>query len=469
MMDEFLRDIYTNVFRQWILSQDQKDYQIKINPKNDNQILILTEYSYSEITFNPLNIIEFNVVNTFNNEVEFYLHFQMKTLQHAIELFNEMMDSIKKLIYKPVAKILLCCSGGLTTAFFASKMNEAAKLLYFNYEASAIGYQELFNVGDNYDIILLAPQISYMHAKVQEILKNQLVIKIPPQVFAKYDVGKMIAIIKDAMEHYKQMPVQKSQHTLSLHTSIVCKAPILCLAIIRNSNRVHIAYRLYGRDNRIQLDKEIIKNNISFQDFYDVIDTVLAQYPDIQMIGISIPGIINNESITSAHVNGLEDINVQKMFTQKYKQKIIFSNDVNTAVVGYYASQNQYSSLSLLFQPNSFYAGAGTIIDGQLITGRSNIAGEVQYLPLNLSDNPLILNKTPEGAIELVSKIILCLMATIDPDAIVLFCTLIPEISELIKELEKSVPHHHIPDIIKIDNLNEYTLIGQMILCAQQL
>ena len=83
-------------------------------------------------------------------------------------------------------------------------MNEAAKLLFFHYEASAIGYNELFNIGSEYDIILLAPQISFMHAKVQEILKDQIVLKIPPQVFAKYDVGKMISIIQEAMNNHNK-------------------------------------------------------------------------------------------------------------------------------------------------------------------------------------------------------------------------------------------------------------------------
>ncbi len=42
----------------------------------------------------------------------------------------------------------------------------------------AIGYTDLFNVGNDYDVILLAPQISFMHAKVQEILKDKIVLKM---------------------------------------------------------------------------------------------------------------------------------------------------------------------------------------------------------------------------------------------------------------------------------------------------
>lgn len=467
-MDEFLRDIHTLIFKQWILIQAQNDYRISLNEKNENIIVIETKYSYSEVTFNPLNIIELSVTNTVSQEIEFYLHFQMKTMKHAIELFHEMQESIKKLIDRPVTKILLSCSGGLTTSFFASKMNEASKLLHLYFEVSAIGYNELYNVGEEYDVIMLAPQISYLHAKVQEIFKDQIVMKIPPQVFAKYDVGKMLALIRDAMENRKQNNVQHSQ-PLSLQTAMHNGIQILALSLFRNSSRVHIAYRLYGEHNEILMDNEIIKNTMIVQDIFDVLDTVILKYPNLKIVGISTPGIINDGYVTSAHVNGFGDIDLKSLLDARYQQKFILCNDVNTAAVGYFASQTEYSSLTFLFQPTSFYAGAGTIINGQLIKGKAHLAGEVQYLPLDLSQDKLVLNKTPEGMIELVTKTILSIMSIIGPEAIILCCTLIPQTHEVKKELERYVPQEFIPDIIKIDDIQEYILLGQMILCVQSL
>lgn len=465
-MDEFLRDIHTIVFKEWILNQTDPDYQVAIDEKDSTHIFITTDYGKGLITFNKFNIIEFQVTNTFNDEIEFYLHFQMKTMTHALELFHEMIESIKKLANRPILKILLCCSGGLTTSFFASKINSASKLLYLNMEAEAIGYTELFNIGSNYDIILLAPQISYLHAKVQDILKDQIVIKIPPQVFAKYDVGKMLAIMQDARKQQKNNRIEDQHIGSVIQSHIECQSKILSLAILRNSNRVHITYRLYGPKNKVFMNKEIIKQTMSLSDIFDVIDTIMIQNPDIHMIGISIPGIINEKTISSANINGLGEIDIE-ILTQRYQQKIIFTNDVNAAAVGYYASQNQYDSLSVLFQPTEFFAGAGMIVNGQLITGKNNLAGEVQYLPIALSDDKLKLNKTPEGMIELVSKIILSIISIISPEAIVLFCTLIPKTIELKKELERYIPKEYIPEIIKVNDLTEYCLLGNMILCAQ--
>lgn len=94
-MDEFLRDIHTSIFKEWILLQKENDYEISLDPQRDNVISIKTKYSYSEVIFNEMNIIELSVTNLTNDEVEFYLHFQMKTMKHAIELFYEMLESIK--------------------------------------------------------------------------------------------------------------------------------------------------------------------------------------------------------------------------------------------------------------------------------------------------------------------------------------------------------------------------------------
>lgn len=467
-MDEFLRDIHTDIFKEWIYIQHYPKCKIHQHPKSDSVIVIETDYSYSEVTFNTLNIIELSVTNTFTNEIEFYLHFQMKTLKHAIKLFHEMMDCIAKLIQRPHTRILLSCSGGLTTSFFASKMNEASLLLNLNFEVSAIGFNDLYNIASDYDIILLAPQISYNYVKVKEILKDKIVLIIPPQTFAKYDVREMIELIHNAIENKKKLTTQQTKQ-ISLKTPIHNHKKILVLSIFRNSLRVHISYRLYDENIRILLNNDIIKPFIHTQDILDAIDTCLLQYPDVEIIGLSTPGIINNGVLVSSSVEGLDNVDLNSLFSSRYQQKFVFDNDVNTAAAGYYASQNKYSSFVYLFQPANYLAGAGIIINGHLIKGNHHIAGEVQYLPMNLSDDRISLASSPEGAIELVAKTITSIVSVISPEAIILSCVMIPRVHELEIELAKYLPSQYIPRIIKVDDIQEYILLGQMILCNQSL
>ena len=242
LLDEFYKDLYMNVFKKWICMQENPNYIIK---EHKDFIQIESSYGIAEVTFNLYCIIELKVVSKKKNEIDFYLHFQMNTLKHAVSLFNEMLESLLKLSDEAKTKVLLCCSGGLTTSYFAREINEANKLLKNAIEVSAVGYNQLYQIGKQFDIIFLAPQISYLHAQIQSILKEQVVLKIPPLVFARYDVGTMIKDIEQA-QIKKTKQIKKEE--ISLKLKITNKKPIVCLVIYKNKERIHIVYRIYDKE-----------------------------------------------------------------------------------------------------------------------------------------------------------------------------------------------------------------------------
>lgn len=466
LMDEFLRDIHMMIFKKWVLYQTSSDYDIFQDPDDPDVIVIKTDYSYSEISFNPLNIIELSVTNTATNNVEFYLHFQMNTLKHALELFEEMIDSIKKLINKPVTKVLLSCTGGLTTGFFAQRLNEINQLLSLDYVFVAVPYRDLFTVGQNYDIILLAPQISFEYAMVKKILKGKQVMRIPNLVFAKYDAGAIFRMIENRP---KEKEIQSVQHApLTLEGIKGGHVPVLVIAIIQTGERVYIDYRVYDQDNAILYDNEIIKYKIAVADIYDTIDTVLARFPQIELIGISMPGIIYNGRV-SLTLHGLDDFDLVAHLRERYQQKFVVENDVNCIAVGYYASQKKYESLSFILQPKAGYAsGVGSIFNGQLIRGVHHIAGEVQYAPTSRHEKTIEISKTPEGSLELMGETCASVISILDPELILVSCELLVNEEVIKKEIERYMPEKYIPEVKLLDNLREYNLIGQMILCIEE-
>ena len=50
---------------------------------------------------------------------------------------------------------------------------------------------------------------------------------------------------------------------------------------------------------------------------------------------------------------------------------------------------------------------------------------------------------------------------------IVICCFLITDIEELKREIEKYIPKTYIPKMVLIDDLQEYMLIGTLLLCQQ--
>lgn len=464
-MDEFLGEIYIEIFKQWILMKKRTD--LDINWLEDkNSIEIVNKYSRSHVNFYNMNIIEFSVENIAKKEIEFYLHFQIKNIKHAIDLFNEMLEVINKLTHNSALKVLLCCSGGLTTGYFAERINQIVKLLNQDIEVAASSYNNLYKASNDYDMIMLAPQISYMNAKVREILKDKIVVNIPPAVFAKYDVKRILAII-DAERDYRTINLKGKQKPLKSKKIKPSGVKTLCLTLIRNSNRVHVCYRVYDEVNNILENNEIIKQTLSIRDYYDVIDSMLSKYPDIKVIGLSTPGIITDDRIISMSINGLEEILIERDFTSKYSQKFVCCNDANSIALGCYSLMDDCSSLSFVFQPVSSHSGAGHIVNDHLISGTHHVAGEIQYLPLSYSKDVIELHQTPEGAIEAMAKTIVSIICFLDPQVIVVYCFLLTDVEELKKEVAKYIPEVYIPKIILADYLQEYMLLGTLLICHQ--
>ena len=59
------------------------------------------------------------------------------------------------------------------------------------------------------------------------------------------------------------------------------KHKTLALSIFRNKQSIHVAYRVYDKNQKILLDNEVIKPTINIQDVYDVIDIARLHYPRI--------------------------------------------------------------------------------------------------------------------------------------------------------------------------------------------
>ena len=364
-------------------------------------------------------------------------------------------------------KILLSCSGGLTTGYFALRLNEAVSMLSIDYEFKAVPYNDLYEVGQNYDLILLAPQIGYMKPKIQEILQDKIVVRLPSKIFAKYDVAEALILIKEELKNHNEKK-KSIDKPLSLKRAIHKNMKILSIAMIRLSQRVLLEYRLYDENNKILLENEIIKTRISIEDICDILDIVFTHFADVHYVGISMPGIVNDGHLMLKK-DGFIDTDVVGILTGKYNKTFVLCNDVNSIAVGYYVTQNKYSTLSFLFQPKNTFSGVGSIVNGELIQGRKNIAGEVQYLPFYSEEDALAKTKTPEGTLEIVGKTAVSIISVLGPEALVFASQLILDENELIGEIEKYIPKEYIPDIIKIENLQEYNLLGTMILCVQTL
>lgn len=165
----------------------------------------------------------------------------------------------------------------------------------------------------------------------------------------------------------------------------------------------------------------ITLESIHVQSFEQMLEKAFKKYSTIGIIAFGLPGgesegkILYNDY---AHIVGDE---FMKHYEDRYQVPVLFVNDINAAVNGYYyRKENQYKNVAGIFFPRRYSPGAGIIIDGEIYTGLKGFAGEIGFLPNGINWKEL--NYQDEEAVsEAVGNVITVLACVIAPDKIILY------------------------------------------------
>ena len=100
---------------------------------------------------------------------------------------------------------------------------------------------------------------------MEKVFKNKLVLKIPTQIFASYNVGALITFVEESIKN-KEKKYDSTVEPLASMMEIKTKKNILAVSINANGENSHISYRLYNNLQEIVLDSNIINiiNQINF-------------------------------------------------------------------------------------------------------------------------------------------------------------------------------------------------------------
>ncbi len=439
-------------FSSYILSLQLDDIAIS-EEKEHKQIVLNSKHSLGNVVFQDNHIIELQVLNKTTNTNAFYLHFQLTDLERAKELLNELISCMKDINNNPMVKVLLCCTSGLTTSYFATKMKEASTLFKFSYEVKAVSYANLILNGDDFDVILLAPQISYKYDEVKKEFFDKVVINVPPKIFGMYDVKGVMDLISEALAssevNKKNLNIPEIKDSFN-HSFLI-------ISVFRDNKKVHISYALNNKGHVEHVD-EVIKGEISISDIMDVIDTMMIVYSGIEAIGLAIPGIIKGESVISrSYVRDSLNLDIGKLIRDTYGIKLYLFNNVNAAALGFHYWHPEFDPLVFYLQPYGTPGGAGIIINDELLKGKGNAAGELQFM----ADVYTGMHPDMNEVLEQCGTIIRNFVSTIGPEMIVLYCQMIPDTNLLMDYLEEYLDDSVIPNIYKVSDLQYFILLGE--------
>ena len=105
----------------------------------------------------------------------------------------------------------------------------------------------------------------------------------------------------------------------------------------------------------------------------EILNKVLAQYPQVESIGIGFPGFIdphNGDVAQSPNLPGLLDVNLAGDLSAVINRPVIVENDALAATYG------EYQLMQIPASEGLIYMGLGTGVGGGLIQGGKGVAGE---------------------------------------------------------------------------------------------
>ncbi|MDF2588548.1 MAG: hypothetical protein K0S41_2389 [Anaerocolumna sp.] len=174
------------------------------------------------------------------------------------------------------------------------------------------------------------------------------------------------------------------------------------------------------------------------ESFESWIDEAVNQYQNISAILFGLPGVEENGVITSNDFPGLIGDKFITFYKNKYKIPVLFENDVNATVWGYYQhiNSNDIKNVVGLYYPRSYGPGAGIVIQGNVYKGNSNFAGEFAFISVKPSWDEVDFDNTDE-VILMLSQILVIYSCVLAPERFVLYGDFLTE--QIIKNVIEKV------------------------------
>lgn len=201
-MREVYYDLLPSLIYRWVAGMGQA----KACPETSSVHFYSDQY-HGHIQFYDQNLIELTIEDVNTSEPVYYLHFEMtdmKMITDHIQSFFRFLSgyqeetSLSKQTRNQTnqLKILLSCSAGLTSSYFADLMKQALCSIEHEITIDAVSYLDLDRFESDYDIILLAPQIAYKYPELKEKYGCKL-MKIDTVDFATGNVEHVLNEVLD--------------------------------------------------------------------------------------------------------------------------------------------------------------------------------------------------------------------------------------------------------------------------------
>lgn len=175
------------------------------------------------------------------------------------------------------------------------------------------------------------------------------------------------------------------------------------------------------------------------------------EYPALKAISIGIAGVVHEGTVVESYAyTDMKGIDMPLHFRNLTDLPVEVNNDINLMALGqwYGCKEKPSSSVSILLGKGGF--GAGVILNGEVLRGSSNFAGEVGFLPF--PEQKMICAETQSPGMDVVeyyARLIQVYAAILNPEQVVLYSNvyIANRVDEVRQSCYRYLPEKGIPYI----------------------
>lgn len=200
-MNEFYKTLNHLLFYHWIVGNHEsyKKHHVDILVKEDYDSYVVffeVQDKFARVIIWFDDVVELQIFEKDGGKSIFYLHFEIFNIGQCVHLFREFYYSLVKKGPGRRYKVLVCCTGGLTSCLYSAKLQELVDLKRYNIHLDATAYCYLEEQYNDYDLILLAPQVAHYAPKIMRMITRHIPVKnINPTEYATLNLNYTFDLI----------------------------------------------------------------------------------------------------------------------------------------------------------------------------------------------------------------------------------------------------------------------------------
>ncbi|MBR3318268.1 MAG: ROK family protein [Atopobiaceae bacterium] len=416
-------------------------------------------------------IVELRIAREDAHEPSFYTRFELRDTRRAHKLFLEMSQTLERQVRLGPVRVLVYHALGERVENLLDALTTAASKLSVPYAFDAFPIGAPHKLSAEYTAIMLTPGIGEFAQSIHTLHPDSVSLAIPQAAFQNNDGKAIVGLLLETL-HEVDTPSCYSACRQSVRP-FPAEGRVLITNVMYCDSRVRLGYRVYEGDV-VQTRGALTKSRLSMDDLHDFF-TMLGlegiRVNELDAMGFVTPGVVNFASMNLPSL-GVRDYDLAERLNKHYGIPVFMENNCNAAAMGCYMLDAEHENLMLYrHQLGHKNGGQGTIVNGQLVTGRYNLAGEPKFYQrlFKYEGGYAASVWTAEGLSRITRNVILASIGTVSPDVAYIAVNAINDVETIRRDLERRLPMYCIPELVGINDYRDCMYLGAAALCLGRL